>query len=87
MRRTCAAYTSYAVSGLQANFRAVGRGGKTLRGASPIFSSQATVMDAHYSLASHATRFRFTEAEYVYALTGASYTMKVHGKADDDIGG
>lgn len=44
-------------------------------------------MDAHYSLDSHATRFRFTEAEYVYALTGASYTMKVHGKADDDIGG
>lgn len=85
MRRTYAAYMSDAVSGAQANFRAVGRGGKTLRAASPSFTSREVVMDAHYTLAGQATRFRFTKAEYVYSLTGASDVITLHGDDDGDI--
>lgn len=87
MRRTYAAYMSREVAGLQANFRAVGPGAKTLRAASPVFTSQEAVMDAHYTLASQAVRFRFTKAEYVYSLTGARDAVKVNGESDDDIGG
>ena len=85
MRRTYAAYMSDAVSGAQANFRAVGHGGKTLRAASPSFSSREVVMEAHYTLAGQANRFRFNRAEYVYSLTGASDVIRMNGKADDDI--
>lgn len=86
MRRTYAAYLSDAVSGARANFRAVGSGAKTLRAASPSFSSREVVMEAHYTVASQATRFRFTKAEYVYSLDGSSDVVDVNGKADDDIG-
>lgn len=85
MRRTYAAYMSDAVAGMRANFRAVGSGGKTLRGASPSFTSREVVMEAHYTLAGQANRFRFNKAEYVYSLTGASDVIKMHGKADEDI--
>lgn len=85
MRRTYAGYMSDAVSGARANFRAVGNGGKTLRAASPSFTSREVVMEAHYTLAGQANRFRFSRAEYVYSLTGASDVIKMHGKADDEI--
>lgn len=85
MRRTYAGYMSDAVSGARANFRAVGNGGKTLRAASPSFTSREVVMEAHYTLAGHANRFRFNRAEYVYSLTGASDVITMNGKADDEI--
>lgn len=85
MRRTYAAYMSDAVSGARANFRAVGAGGKTLRAASPSFTSRDVVMEAHYTLAGQANRFRFNQAEYVYSLTGASDVIEMRGRADDDI--
>jgi signal transduction histidine kinase len=86
IRRTYAAYLSDAVSGTAANFRAVGSGAKTLRGASPSFMSRDVVSDAHHALMVQATQFRFAKAEYVYSGTGASYAMTVNGDADGDIG-
>lgn len=85
MRRTYAAYMSDAVSGAQANFQVAGSGGKTLRAASPSFTSREVVMDAHYTLAGQATRFRFTKAEYVYSLTGARDVFTMNGDDDGDI--
>ncbi|HYC98532.1 hypothetical protein [Brevundimonas sp.] len=85
MRRTYAAYVSDAVSGAGANFRAVGTGGKILRAASPSFTSREVVMEAHYTLAGQANRFRFSQAEYVYSLTGASDVIEMRGRADHDI--
>lgn len=86
MRETYARYMSAAVSGTSANFRAAGAGGKTLRGASPNFTSRSVVVDAHYTLAGQATRFRFTKAEYVYSLTGARDVIELNGGSDSDIG-
>ncbi|NBW10323.1 MAG: hypothetical protein EBR82_20065 [Caulobacteraceae bacterium] len=86
IRRTYAAYMSDAVSGAVANFRAVGPGAKTLRGASPSFTSRNVVSDAHHALVVEATQFRFAKAEYVYSGTGASYVMTVNGDDDGDIG-
>lgn len=85
MRRTYAAHLSGAVAGLQANFRAVGADGKTLRAASPSFTSHEVVMEAHYTLASQANRFRFSRAEYVYSLTGASDVIEMRGRQDGEI--
>lgn len=85
MRRTYAAHLSGAVAGLQANFRAVGADGKTLRAASPSFTSREVVMEAHYTLASQANRFRFSRAEYIYSLTGASDVIEMRGREDGEV--
>jgi len=87
MRRAFASYMSDQVAGLQTNYRAVGSRARLLRAASPMFSSQETVMEAHMSVLLHARRFRFDKAEYVYSLTGASYTVEIGGEDDGDIDG
>lgn len=86
MRRTYAAYMANEVEGLQANFRAVGPRNQTLRAASPSFTSKSIVMEAHYSVVSHATRFRFKRAQYVYSFDGSYSQFEVHGRGDGDIG-
>lgn len=86
MRRTYAAHMSNAVAGLQANFRAIGAGNKTLRGASPYFASSEVMMQAHHTMMVEATRFRFTRAEYVHAANGSYRWMALNGGADDDVG-
>lgn len=85
MRQTYAAYMSDAVAGTQTNFRAVGARSKTLRAASPSFSSRAVIMEAHQNVMSHATQFRFTRAEYVYSLTGAYDYFEVRGDDDGEV--
>ncbi|MDP3378196.1 MAG: hypothetical protein Q8S53_07500 [Brevundimonas sp.] len=87
MRNTYAAYMSRAVASTQANFRAVGPKNKTLRAASPNFTSRDVVMESHSLVISHATRFRFTRAEYVYSFGGNFDYFTIHGDADYDIGG
>lgn len=85
-RQTFARFMSGEVEGLQTNFRAVGPGGKTLRAASPSFDSEEVVTRANQALMLNATRFRFTKAEYVYALDGSSYTFELRGESDREIG-
>jgi hypothetical protein len=42
-------------------------------------------MEAHYTLASQTNRFRFSRAEYVYSLTGASDVIEMREREDDEI--
>lgn len=86
MRRSYAAHMESETAGLQVNFRAVGARNKTLRAASPNFSSEDVVMQVQQTLMSKAIKFRFTRMEYVYSLTGASRYSTINGDADDDIG-
>ena len=85
MRLTYAREFDSNLLGQPVTVRATGPKNKTLRFNSPAFGSESTVMEAHYTLASQAVRFRFNRAEYVYSGDGTTRTFKINGDSDADL--
>lgn len=85
MRKAYAEGMSEELSGRGVSVETGGGRAKTLKVTSPIFASQENVAEVHHLLASQATRFRFSSAEYASARGGEHTQYKVHGKSDREI--